>query len=230
MAADERPPGQLNPQEALRQGHWVKLICGASNQDLPAITDLCAVYGAAGIDCVDVAADPAVVRAARQGLHWLDQNGLPRPWLMVSVSDGSDAHFRKAWFDPARCPVDCPRPCQRVCPAEAIAAVGSVDELRCYGCGRCLSSCPLGLIEERDHRLGSDAIAEQLAAMRPDAVEVHTAPGRGDAFDALLAELSASGVPLQRLAVSCGLEGHGITPSALAQELWRRHSLSLIHI
>ena len=24
-----------------------------------------------------------------------------RPWLMVSLSDGIDAHFRKAWFDPA---------------------------------------------------------------------------------------------------------------------------------
>ena len=75
MAADERPSGQLSPHDALRRGHWIKLICGASNQDLPAITDLCAVYGAAGIDCVDVAADPAVVRAARQGLQWLDQLG-----------------------------------------------------------------------------------------------------------------------------------------------------------
>ena len=44
MAADERPSGQLSPHEALLQGHWVKLICGASNQDLLAITDLCAVY------------------------------------------------------------------------------------------------------------------------------------------------------------------------------------------
>ena len=224
MAADERPAGQLSPHDALRRGHWVKLICGASNQDLPAIADLCAVYGAAGIDCVDVAADPAVVRAARQGLQWLDQLGMARPWLMVSVSDGRDAHFRKAWFDPARCPADCPRPCQRVCPAEAIAAVGAVDERRCYGCGRCLPSCPLGLIEERDHRLSSDAIAELLASMRPDAVEVHTAPGRGEAFDTLLAQLAVAGVPLKRLAVSCGLEGHALTPAALGQELWQRHS------
>ena len=54
MTADERPAGQLSPHDALRHGHWVKLICGASNQDLPAIADLCAVYGAAGIDCVIV--------------------------------------------------------------------------------------------------------------------------------------------------------------------------------
>ena len=27
MAADERPAGQLRPHDALRRGHWVKLIC-----------------------------------------------------------------------------------------------------------------------------------------------------------------------------------------------------------
>ncbi|MEY3853760.1 MAG: hypothetical protein RI910_2740, partial [Verrucomicrobiota bacterium] len=34
--------------------------------------------------------------------------------------------FRKAQFDPQRCPVDCPRPCHRVCPALAIGASGAV--------------------------------------------------------------------------------------------------------
>jgi len=53
-------------ERALSQGRWVKLICGASNQDLPAIADLCAVYAMAGVHCVDVAADPAVVHAARE--------------------------------------------------------------------------------------------------------------------------------------------------------------------
>ena len=222
MAAVESLAGRLNPEQALSQGRWVKLICGASNQDLASIADLCAVYGAAGVSCVDVAADAAVVRAARQGLDWVTEQGLPRPWLMVSVSDGADAHFRKAWFDPQLCPSDCPRPCERICPADAIAQSSAVDDQRCYGCGRCLPACPHGLISEREHRLNNVAIAELLAGARPDAVEVHTAPGRSSEFEALVAVLADSRTPLRRLAVSCGMEGHALTPQALSHELWSR--------
>ena len=72
MATDESTAVQLNPDQCLTRGTWVKLICGASNQDLTAIADLCALYGAAGVSCVDVAADSAVIRAARQGLDWIE--------------------------------------------------------------------------------------------------------------------------------------------------------------
>ena len=39
---------------------WVKLICGASNEDVVAIEDLCAIYSAAGVDYIDVAANPSI--------------------------------------------------------------------------------------------------------------------------------------------------------------------------
>ena len=208
----------------MRQGRWVKLICGASNQDLASIADLCAVYAAAGVHCVDVAADAAVVHAARLGLHWARQRTGSSPWLMVSVSDGSDVHFRKAVFNPELCPSDCPRPCERVCPANAITADRGVEASVCYGCGRCLPACPQQLIHAQEHQVGLEGLSPLLQELQPDALEIHTAPERGAAFERTLQAVAASRVPLQRLAVSCGLEGHGVTPADLARELWSRHS------
>ena len=49
---------------------WVKLICGASNEDVVAIEDLCAIYSAAGVDYIDVAAEESIVKAARNGIKW----------------------------------------------------------------------------------------------------------------------------------------------------------------
>jgi Fe-S-cluster-containing hydrogenase component 2 len=160
---------------------------------------------------------------------------------MLSLSDGDDPHFRKAGFDPDRCPADCPRPCQRVCPALAIGEQGGVIEERCYGCGRCLPACPLGLIDERQVLLGAWAVPALLQAVRPDAVELHTQAGRQAGFAERLRQLQASGVPLERLAVSCGLErgaqarpavtrasapaAPALSARELATELWQRYGL-----
>jgi Fe-S-cluster-containing hydrogenase component 2 len=219
-----------SPEQALRQGRWVKWIGGASNQDLLAIEDLAGIYSLAGVHCLDVAADAAVVAAARRGMAWAEARGAPRPWLMVSLSDGDDPHFRKASFDPDGCPPDCPRPCERVCPALAIGPCGGVVADRCYGCGRCLSACPLGLIEERQTVLAPREVSALLATLRPDAIEIHTQIGRGEAFAARLEQIRAASLPLRRLAVSCGLEGQAARgdrhdATALVRDLWQRFRL-----
>lgn len=226
------PPATGAPERALATGRWVKWIAGASNQDLEAIEDLAGIYTLAGVHCLDVAADPAVVEAARRGIGWALEHGAAPPWLMVSLSDGEDPHFRKAWFDPRRCPPACPRPCERVCPAEAIPSPGrtapssGVLQELCYGCGRCLPACPAGLIVERPWVLAADAVPPLLRALAPDAVELHTRIGRGAAFAERLEQLRASGLPLRRVAVSCGLEGEragaAATPARLSAELWGR--------
>jgi Fe-S-cluster-containing hydrogenase component 2 len=210
---------QASGDAALAAGRWVKWIGGASNQDLGALEDLAGIYSLAGVHCLDLAADAAVVAAARRGVAWAVARGADPPWLMVSLSDGQDPHFRKAWFDPRRCPPHCPRPCERVCPAQAIgkeatAQAGVLAE-RCYGCGRCLPACPLGLIEERSQVLAPQAVTPLLRQLAPDAVELHTQPGRQQAFEDRLSQLAACGVPLHRLAVSAGAE---VAPG----ELWQR--------
>jgi Fe-S-cluster-containing hydrogenase component 2 len=214
----------------LASGRWVKWIGGASNQDLQAIEDLAGLYSLAGVHCLDLAADAAVVAAARRGIAWAADRGAATPWLMISLSDGADPHFRKAWFDPSRCPSHCPRPCERVCPALAISESSGVVAERCYGCGRCLPACPLGLIEEQQSFLAPEAVGPLLAALRPDAIELHTQIGRGEAFAKRLGQVCSAGIPLQRLAVSCGLEmqGNGGEPpgaALLARDLWQRFSL-----
>ena len=118
------------PLQSLREGHWFKLICGASFQHLPAIRSLVLAYALAGADCIDVAADPAVILTAKTALKLADNFAVTNggdhfpmrglPWLMVSLNDGEDPHFRKAEFDVTACPPDCKRPCESICPAQAI--------------------------------------------------------------------------------------------------------------
>ena len=49
-----------------KKDKWIKLICGASNEDIIAIEDLCAIYTAAGVDYIDVAAEESIVHAAKE--------------------------------------------------------------------------------------------------------------------------------------------------------------------
>ena len=44
-----------------KKDKWIKIICGASNEDIVAIEDLCAIYTAAGVDYIDVAAEESIV-------------------------------------------------------------------------------------------------------------------------------------------------------------------------
>jgi Fe-S-cluster-containing hydrogenase component 2 len=123
----------VRPLKSLAASQWFKLICGASYQHLPEIRNLALVFTLAGADCIDVAADPAVIRSAQAGIQAALQLQGKRlnlarridwpvrpPILMVSLNDGADPHFRKATLDPALCPSDCSQPCVKICPAEAI--------------------------------------------------------------------------------------------------------------
>lgn len=213
------------PLLSLREGNWFKLICGASYQYLPAVRNLALAYSLAGADCVDIAADPAVVASVcesfqvadklSESLEHPDFSYSGRPWLMVSLNDGDDPHFRKAFFDPQFCPSDCPRPCEQICPAEAIAMPSEhrlisdeerqswgVIDARCYGCGRCVPVCPIQAIATRSHQIAPHEIAASVLP-RVDAIEIHTYVGHEPQFRALWQAIAPHLHALKLVAVSC---------------------------
>ena len=232
---------QTYPLHSLSEGSWFKLICGASYQHLPAVRSLALVYSLAGADCIDVAADPAVIAAAREGIEAAlelpeakpSQRLLRRtttepsyescswgkpprphfraaltvgelPWLMVSINDGEDPHFRKAKFDNTQCPKDCPQPCVAVCPADAInLSLGGVLDNLCYGCGRCLPICPQNLITTRSYVSSLDLILPWVESMAVDAIEIHTQVGHYDDFKRVWQEIFPVVGQLKLLAISC---------------------------
>ncbi|QMS87235.1 4Fe-4S binding protein [Nostoc edaphicum CCNP1411] len=215
------------PLQSLKQGDWFKLICGASFQHLPAVRSLTLAYTLAGADCIDVAADPAVIAAAQAGLQvakTLATDAQKRgfgytgnsPFLMVSLNDGEDPHFRKAEFNPSECPTDCPRPCERICPAQAIVFnnrkedfSGVVSE-KCYGCGRCIPICPYDMIYTSSYVSTPAAIAPLVISTGVDAVEIHTKVGRLAEFEQLWQAISPWADQLKLLAISCP-DGEGMT-------------------
>ncbi|MEK0182500.1 MAG: 4Fe-4S ferredoxin [Oscillatoriales cyanobacterium] len=213
------------PLNSLKSGHWFKLICGASFQHLPAVRNLTLAYTLAGADCIDVAADPAAIAAAKEALQVartiqtqaqnprFDRQGLP--WLMVSLNDGEDPHFRKAEFNPAECPVDCWRPCEKICPATAIVfegdgeGVSGVIDEQCYGCGRCLPVCPSQLIYTRSYVSAPAAIAPLILQSGVDALEIHTQIGRETDFARLWSSINPWVDRLKLIAISCP-DGEGL--------------------
>lgn len=239
---------QYNPLHSLTYGSWFKLICGASYQHLPAVRNLALAYSLAGADCIDVAADTAVIAAAREGISVARQlSRLPKlftaeknhdariiysnprlenpvsdsikvnidraiklPWLMISINDGEDPHFRKAQFNSTQCPIDCPAPCIQVCPAEAIDldSVGVIDDL-CYGCGRCVPICPQGLISTRSHVSKPQEIVSLIDSMKIDALEIHTQVGHYDKFQRVWQTIAPVTNKLKLIAISC-TEGENV--------------------
>jgi Fe-S-cluster-containing hydrogenase component 2 len=223
-----------SPLHSLRAGNWFKLICGASFQHLPAIRNLTLAYTLAGADCIDVAADPAIVATAREAIAVAQQlapiaqaQGFRMrhvPWLMVSLNDGEDPHFRKAAFNPVTCPADCMRPCESICPAAAIVferadGFSGVINDRCYGCGRCVPICPVQQVVTHSHIYAPEVIAPLILAAGVDAIEIHTQVGHYTDFKRLWSALQPSLDRLQLVAISC--PDH----NDLLDYLWALHDL-----
>ncbi|AFY74876.1 Fe-S-cluster-containing hydrogenase subunit [Synechococcus sp. PCC 7502] len=188
-----------SPLDSLRSHQWFKLICGASFQHLPAIRNLALVYTLAGNDCIDMAPDPAVIRAAKEGIkvaQKLDKRA-SSPLIMVSFNAGEDPHFRKAKFSSDFCPSGCDRPCINICPTNAINLNGVIENL-CYGCGRCLPVCPPQIIYTQEQVYAPELIKYEEI----NAIEIHTHIGCTSEFKDLWEKLRDLIPQLQVVAVS----------------------------
>ncbi|HEY9847463.1 MAG TPA: LdpA C-terminal domain-containing domain, partial [Candidatus Caenarcaniphilales bacterium] len=137
------------------------------------------------------------------------------PWLMASLNDGADPHFRKAAFNPVACPPACPQPCTAICPTEAIVFnrrgdgfSGVVDQC-CYGCGRCLPICPVQHISTYSQQSTPDRIAPFILEDQLDALEIHTQVGRLSEFQNLWQAIAPYRHRLKLLAISCP-DGEGL--------------------
>jgi Fe-S-cluster-containing hydrogenase component 2 len=178
------------PKASLHQGTWFKLICGASFHHLPSIRELAFLYTLAGADCIDVAAEPAIVRAAQQGIQraQAEDPQAGSPWLMVSLNDGEDVHFRKAALTEPTCPAECPQPCVAVCPPHALVPLGPsarvyIQAELCYGCGRCEPVCPYRRIVTSGYQVAVAEVLPSLVELGVQAVEIHTCIGRQKQFE-----------------------------------------------
>ncbi|XP_047308138.1 uncharacterized protein LOC124911674 isoform X2 [Impatiens glandulifera] len=214
-------PSFITPHESLQKGNWVKLICGASFEDVVDIRNLSLVYTLAGVDCIDCAADGAVVNAVVEGIEAAREIvSIRKPWVMISVNDDEDLHFRKAEFNPDECPVNCSRPCEIVCPANAISLQtsstvfkGGVITERCYGCGRCLPVCPYDRIRTLTYVRDASVTAELLRREDVDALEIHTNGRQSSAFKELWTGLGNSVDHLKLVAVSLPDTGDSVLSS-----------------
>jgi Fe-S-cluster-containing hydrogenase component 2 len=222
-----------SPRRSLADGTWFKMICGASSQDLPRIRNLALLYTLLGVDCIDAAADPAVVAAVRDGFSAAAAVAAsataaaaanaatpPPPWLMVSVNDDEDPHFRKAFFHASNCPPACPRPCEQVCPADAIDAssVGVLQDV-CYGCGRCVPVCPESIVSTISFVHTPTSIVDLIQNV--DAIEIHTQSGHDAHFARLWSRIGdtvCSHVKL--LAISFPYPGSDAKLRAFLRSIW----------
>ncbi|KAM3755727.1 hypothetical protein ACB098_02G061500 [Castanea mollissima] len=162
-----------SPLESLRKGNWVKLICGASFEDVVDIRNLSLVYTLAGEfdpeDCPLDCSRPCEIVCPASAISLNEGNST------LEVSDGTNA--------------------SRV-------LEGGVITERCYGCGRCFPVCPYDNIRVVTYIRDTTATADLIKRNGIDAVEIHTSGRQSTFFEELWDGLGDSISQLRLIAVS----------------------------
>lgn len=145
---------------ALENGTYRKIICGAANTSEQQVERLCMVYALAGADVIDVGTQENIHIAAKRGVkRALEMKPeLTPPVIMTSINVGDDKHFRKASFDLSKC-VQCVE-CLKTCDVNK-------DPEKCYGCARCVEAC-------QHNAVTMVKMPHDLKIKNYNAIEIHT--------------------------------------------------------
>ncbi len=154
----------------LAQRRFFKLIGGGSFTEADKIAQLTRAYTQAGVDCIDIAPDPALLAVIATEFKTLAPT---HPMVMVSIPLDPDPHFRKIELiepDCIRCGL-----CLPVCPTEALTLPDrlEVSQSLCYGCGRCVPTCPTEALQLLPFQVESQ-IEAALSHPLTEAIEIHS--------------------------------------------------------
>jgi Fe-S-cluster-containing hydrogenase component 2 len=162
----------------LNNDMFFKLVCGAGNENPDDVQRLCTVFTLAGTSCIDVSANPDIVKSAKRGIHIAERLApemgkrfLEAPFVMVSVGIQGDPHIRKAQINPdlcQRCDI-----CRTTCDQDAIDGSYSIIEPRCIGCGKCADVCQVAAISFYSKKRNLNEILPQCIAAGCEMVELH---------------------------------------------------------
>ncbi len=170
----QSPPSLSESQarmvRALDERRFFKLIGGGSFTEGDKIAQLSNIYSRAGVDCIDIAPDAALIETVWRAVQSVQG---PKPVIMVSIPLDADPHFRKIELTEADC-IGCGL-CLPVCPTEAftLSSALEVSQNLCYGCGRCVPTCPTDALRLLPFQVESQ-IEAALKHPATEAVEIHS--------------------------------------------------------
>lgn len=145
---------------ALENGTFRKIICGAANTSEEQVERIVLVYSLAGAHVLDIGPQEDIHKAAARGIEKakLLNPDISPPVIMTSINAGDDKHFRKASFDLTKC-VQCLE-CLKTCDINK-------EPEKCYGCARCVEACQHNAVKMVN-------LPEHHKIKNYNAVEIHT--------------------------------------------------------
>ncbi len=156
-------------EEYVKSNNCFKLILGANNEDLDAITKFVYVYSLAGCKFFDVNASKPAIDAVKKGLEKANKQG----YICTSIGTKDDPHMTKCQIDKSKC-TSCIR-CIQACIEGAIVFDGDklkINEAKCVGCKKCINFCKDNAIQSFQKEVDFEKTFNEIKDLS-DCIEFH---------------------------------------------------------